>query len=95
MGITELKWIGIGHIQSDHHTVCCSEHEKRRRDALVFIVMKSVQRQYFGTMQLNRFHEQLSNMRVILILAQLLMQKKLTNFMVKFYLKLTEHAAYD
>lgn len=34
LGVTELKWMRIGHIQSEDHTIHCSGHEKQRQDAI-------------------------------------------------------------
>ena len=47
LGISELKWTGMGKFNSyDHHIYCCGQ-ESLRRNGVAFIVSKRVQNAVF------------------------------------------------
>ena len=43
LGISELKWTGMGEFNSDDHYVYCSRQESLRRNGVAIIVNKRVQ----------------------------------------------------
>ena len=46
LGISELKWTGMGEYNSDDHYVYYCEQESLRRNVVALIVNKRVQMQY-------------------------------------------------
>ena len=48
LGISELKWTGIGHFQSDNHTVYFSGNENYRQSGVAFVVNKAIQKSVLG-----------------------------------------------
>ena len=48
LGISELKWNGMGKFNSDDHYFYYSEQESLRRNEVVLIVNKESKTQYFG-----------------------------------------------
>ena len=43
LGISELKWTGMGEFNSDDHYICYCGHESLRRNGVALIVNKRVQ----------------------------------------------------
>ena len=43
LGISELKWVGIGEFNSDDHYICYCRQESLRRNGVAIIVNKTVQ----------------------------------------------------
>ena len=41
LGISELKWMGMGEFNSDDHYIYCCRQETLRRNGIAFIVNKS------------------------------------------------------
>ena len=48
LGISELKWTGMGEINSDDHYIYYCGQESLRRNGVALIVNKKVQIQYLG-----------------------------------------------
>ena len=48
LGITELKWIGMGEFHSDGHYMYCCVQESLTGNEVVIIVNKKVQIQHLG-----------------------------------------------
>ena len=48
LGISELKWMGMGEFNSDNHYVCCGQ-ESLKRNGVALIINKKVQNQYLDT----------------------------------------------
>ena len=46
LGISELKWIGMGEFNSDDHCIYCSGQESLRRNGVAIMVNKRVEMQY-------------------------------------------------
>ena len=46
LGISELKWTGMGEFNSDNHYIYYYEQESLRRNGVTIIVNKRVRRQY-------------------------------------------------
>ena len=46
LGISELKWTGMGEFNSEDHYIYYCEQESLRRNGVALIVNKRVQRQY-------------------------------------------------
>ncbi|KAM9686933.1 craniofacial development protein 2-like isoform 1-T2 [Trichechus inunguis] len=44
LGISELKWAGVGHFESGNHIVYYAENDKLKRKGLAFIVIKNISR---------------------------------------------------
>ena len=42
LGISELKWTGMGEFNSDHHYIYCCGKESLRRNGVAIIVNKRV-----------------------------------------------------
>ena len=42
LGISELKWTGMGEFKSDDHCIYCCEQESLRRNGVAIIVNKRV-----------------------------------------------------
>ena len=42
LGISELKWTGIGEFNSDNHYIYCCGQESLRRNGVILIVNKRV-----------------------------------------------------
>ena len=40
LGISELKWIGLGYFKSDNYTIYYSGHEKQRKNGVALIIQK-------------------------------------------------------
>ena len=47
LGISELKWTGMGEFNSDDHCIYYCGQESLRRNEVAFIVNKRVKMQYF------------------------------------------------
>ena len=47
LGISELKWMGMGEFNSDNHYVCCGQ-ESLKRNGVALIVNKRVRNAVFG-----------------------------------------------
>ena len=48
LGISELKWIGMGEFNSNDHYIYYCGQESLRRNAVILIVNKESKMQYFG-----------------------------------------------
>ena len=48
LGISELKWTGMGEFNSDDHCVYCCGRESIRRNGVAIIVNKTVQNAVLG-----------------------------------------------
>ena len=48
LGISELKWTGLGEFNSDHHYIYYCGQESLRRNAVVIMVNKRVQNSVLG-----------------------------------------------
>ena len=48
LGISELKWTGMGEFNSDYHYIYCSGQESLRRNGVAIIVNKRVQNAVLG-----------------------------------------------
>ena len=48
LGISELKWVGMGEFNSDDHYIYCYGQESPRREGLALIVNKRVQNAVVG-----------------------------------------------
>ena len=48
LGISELKWTGMGEINSDDHFIYCCGQKSLRRNGLALIVNKRVQNAILG-----------------------------------------------
>ena len=48
LGISELKWTGMGEFNLDDHYVYCCGQESLRRNGVMLIVNKRVQNAVFG-----------------------------------------------
>ena len=48
LGISELKWTGMGEFNSDNHYIYYCGQESLRRNGVALIVNKRVQMQYLG-----------------------------------------------
>ena len=48
LGISELKWTGMGECNSDDHYIYCCGQESLRRNGIVIIVNKTVQNTVLG-----------------------------------------------
>ena len=48
LGISELRWTGMGEFNSDDHCIYYCGQESLRRDGVAIIVNKRVQMQYLG-----------------------------------------------
>ena len=46
LGITEIKWTGMGEFNSDDHYIYYCRQESLRRNGVAIIVNKTVQKQY-------------------------------------------------
>ena len=46
LGITELKWIGMGELNSDYHYIYYCGQESLRRNGVAIIVTKDSKMQY-------------------------------------------------
>ena len=44
LGISGLKWTGIGHFESDNHMVCYVGNDKLKTNGVTFIVKKNISR---------------------------------------------------
>ena len=71
LGISELKWVGMGEFNSDVHYIYHCGQESLRRNEVVFIVNKNVQNSVLGCnlkndrMTLVHFQTKLFNITVI------------------------------
>ena len=50
LGISELKWTGMGEFNSDDHYIYYCGQESLRRNEVAFIVNKRFEMQYLGVM---------------------------------------------
>ena len=48
LGISELKWTGMGEFNSDDHYIYCCRQESLRRNGVAIIVNKRVQNAIYG-----------------------------------------------
>ena len=48
LGISELKWTGMGKFNSDDHYIYCCDQESLRRNGVAIIVNKRVQNPVLG-----------------------------------------------
>ena len=48
LGISELKWTGMGEFNSDDHYICCCGQESLRRNGVAIIVNRRVQNAILG-----------------------------------------------
>ena len=48
LGISELKWIGMGEFNSDDHSIYCSGQESLRRNGVAIVVNKRVRNAVLG-----------------------------------------------
>ena len=48
LGISKLKWTGMGEFNSDDHYIYCCEQESIRRNGVAIIVNKRVQNAVLG-----------------------------------------------
>ena len=48
LGISELKWIGMGEFNSDDHCIYCSGQESLRRNGVAIVVNKRVRNAVLG-----------------------------------------------
>ena len=48
LGISELKWMGMGEFKSHDHHIYYYGHESLRRNGVAFIVTKESEIKYFG-----------------------------------------------
>ena len=48
LGISELKWTGMGEFNSDDHYIYYCRQESLRRNGVVFMVTKESEMQYLG-----------------------------------------------
>ena len=48
LGITELKWIGMGELNSDYHYIYYCGQESLRRNGVAIVIKKRVQNAVFG-----------------------------------------------
>ena len=46
LGISEIKWTGMGKFNSDDHYICYCGQESLRRNGVAFIVSKKSEMQY-------------------------------------------------
>ena len=83
LGISELKWTGMGEFNSDDHYIYYCGQESLRRNGVAIIVNKRVQNTVLGCNLKNdrmisvRFQGKPFNIRVIQVYAQPLMPNKL------------------
>ena len=83
LGISELRWTGIGEFNSDDHYIYYFRQESLRRNGVAIIVNKRVQNAVFGCNLKNdsiisvRFQGKPVNITVIQVYAQPVMLKKL------------------
>ena len=83
LGISELRWTGIGEFNSDDHYIYYFRQESLRRNGVAIIVNKRVQNAVFGCNLKNdsiisvRFQGKPFNITVIQVYAQPVMLKKL------------------
>ena len=83
LGISELRWTGIGEFNSDDHYIYYFRQESIRRNGVAIIVNKRVQNAVFGCNLKNdsiisvRFQGKPFNITVIQVYAQPVMLKKL------------------
>ena len=54
LGITELKWTGVGEFNSDDHYIYYCGQEFLRRNGVALIVKKDSKMQYLGTISKNK-----------------------------------------
>ena len=75
LGISKLKWTGMGEFNSDDHYIYCCGQESPRRNGVAIIVNKRVQNAVIGCNLKNnimisvRFQGKLFNIRVIQVYA--------------------------
>ena len=92
LGISKLRWTGIGEFNSDDHYIYYFRQESLRRNGVAIIVNKRVQNAVFGCNLKNdsiisvRFQGKPFNITVIQVYAQPVMLKKLkSNSSMKTY----------
>ena len=83
LGISELKWTGMGEFNSDDHYIYYCRQESLRRNGVAIIVNKRIQNSVLGCNLKNyrmisvRFQGKPFTITVIQVYAQLVMLKKL------------------
>ena len=83
LGISELKWTGMGEFNSDDHYIYYCGQESLRRNGVAIMVNKRVRNAVLGCNLKNNkiisghFQSKPFNITVIQVYAQPLMQKKL------------------
>ena len=83
LGISELKWAGMGELNSDGHYIYYCEQESLRRNGVAIMVNKCVQNAVLGCKLKNNrmisvcFQGKSFNITIIQVCAQPLMLKKL------------------
>ena len=70
LGISELKWIGMGEFNSDDHYIYYCGQESLRRNAVAIMVNKRVQNAVLGHNLKNNFQDKPFNITVIQVYAQ-------------------------
>ena len=81
LGISELKWTGMGEFNSDDHYIYYCRQESLRRNGVAIIVKKRVQNEVLGcNLKNDRMISICSqdNITVMQLYAPLLMRKKLS-----------------
>ena len=83
LGISELKWMGMGELNSDDHYIYYCGQESLRRNGVALIVNKRVQDTELGYIFKNdiisvHFHGKPFNIALIQVCAPPLMPKKLS-----------------
>ena len=53
LGISELKWTGMGQFNSDDHFIYCCRQESLRRNGVALVVNKRVRNAVFGAISKN------------------------------------------
>ena len=83
LGISELKWTGMGEFNSDDHYIYYCGQKSLRRNGVAIMVNKRVQNPVLGCNLKNDrmisvcFHGKIFNIRVIQVYAPRVMLKKL------------------
>ena len=91
LGISELKWTGMGEFNSDEHYIYCSGKKSLRRNGAAIIVNKRVRNAVLGcNLKNNRmisvhFQGKPFNITVIQVYASTSMKKLKLNSSVKTY----------
>ena len=84
LGISELKWTGMGELNSDDHSIYYCDQECLRRNGIALIINKRVQNAVFEC--------NLKNDRMILVCFQ---DNPFNITVIQFYVPTTEEAEVD